>query len=167
MNEALRHVREVEGHYVLVGLPCHIHGLRLAQGHSAMLRERVVLALGIFCGLTSAPRATAIAARQAGLDPADLANVSYRGPGWPGEMRLVTRCGDGRRRRYPDYFDGLMGACTPSRCRLCADALAECADISVGDGQIAWTGRHAWCTFVTCGPSRPRRRWKRCGEESS
>jgi coenzyme F420 hydrogenase subunit beta len=138
MNEALAGVRHTPGHYVLVGLPCHLQGLRLAQERSAQLRERVVLALGIFCGWTGEPRGTEIAARRAGLDPADLATVSYRGPGWPGEMRLVTRSGAGRRRPYPDYFDRVMGAYTPPRCRLCPDALAECADVSVGD---AWLER--------------------------
>lgn len=138
MNELLRHVHATPGRYALVGLPCHMQGLRLAQQRSATLRERVVLALGIFCGWTSEPRATELTARRAGLDPADLATVSYRGPGWPGDMRLVTRSGAGRRRPYPDYFDRLMGACTPPRCRLCPDALAELADISVGD---AWLDR--------------------------
>jgi coenzyme F420 hydrogenase subunit beta len=138
MNETLRHVRTTPGRYVLVGLPCHVQGLRLAQQRSATLRERVVLALGIFCGWTAEPRGTEIAARQAGLDPADLATVSYRGPGWPGEMRLLTRDGAGRRRPYPDYYDRVVGACTPPRCRLCPDALAECADVSVGD---AWLDR--------------------------
>ena len=138
MNELLAHVRATTGAYVLVGLPCHIEGLRLAQQRSATLRERVVLALGIFCGWTAEPRATELVARRAGLDPQDLATVSYRGPGWPGEMRLVTRSGMGRRRPYPDYFGRLMGAYTPPRCRLCPDALAECADVSVGD---AWLDR--------------------------
>jgi coenzyme F420 hydrogenase subunit beta len=97
-----------------------------------------VLGVGIFCGWTGEPRATEVAARRAGLDPADLASVAYRGPGWPGEMRLVTRGGEGRRRAYPGYYDRLMGAYTPPRCRLCPDALAECADVSVGD---AWLDR--------------------------
>jgi coenzyme F420 hydrogenase subunit beta len=138
MNEALRHIRTTPGRYVLVGLPCHLQGLRLAQARSTTLRRRVVLALGIFCGYTAEPRATEVAARRAGLEPADLATVSYRGPGWPGEMRLETRGGEGRRQAYPDYFDRVMGAYTPPRCRLCADALAECSDVSVGD---AWLDR--------------------------
>ena len=138
MNEALRHIRTTPGRYVLVGLPCHLQGLRLAQARSTTLRRRVVLALGIFCGYTAEPRATDVAARRAGLEPANLATVSYRGPGWPGEMRLETRGGEGRRQAYPDYFDRVMGAYTPPRCRLCADALAECSDVSVGD---AWLDR--------------------------
>ncbi len=138
VNTLLGTVLREPGRYVLVGLPCHIQGLRLAQRRSRRLRERVVLTLGIFCGLTGEPRATEVAALQAGLDPAALASVSYRGPGWPGGMRLVTRDGRMRWRDYPQYYDRYVAAHTPPRCRICPDALAELADISVGD---AWLER--------------------------
>jgi coenzyme F420 hydrogenase subunit beta len=140
MNLALKLVLEEPGRYVLVGLPCHIQGLRLAQRRSRRLRERVVLTLGLFCGFTNEPRGTAIAARRAGMRPEDLASVSYRGPGWPGVLRLVTRAGEVREVAYPDYHDGYMTAHVPRRCRMCPDALAELADISVGD---AWLQRFA------------------------
>jgi coenzyme F420 hydrogenase subunit beta len=138
INVALRQILEEPGRYALVGLPCHIQGLRLAQRRSRRLRERVVFALGIFCGLTQEPRATAVAARQAGLYPDELRDVSYRGPGWPGGMRLETRQGNVRRREYPGYVDRQFMALTPPRCRICPDALVELADISVGD---AWLDR--------------------------
>ncbi|MCX6373648.1 MAG: Coenzyme F420 hydrogenase/dehydrogenase, beta subunit C-terminal domain [Actinobacteria bacterium] len=138
INTVLRRILDEPGRYALVGLPCHIQGLRLAQRRSRRLRERVTLALGVFCGFTNEPRATAVLALQAGLDPAELREVSYRGPGWPGGMRLVTRQGTIRRRAYPDYFDRSVAALTPPRCRICPDALAELADVSVGD---AWLDR--------------------------
>ena len=138
VNTLLRTVLDEPGRYILVGLPCHVQGLRLAQRRSRRLRERVVLSLGVFCGLTNEPRATEVAARQAGLDPDELTNVSYRGPGWPGGMRLETRDGSVRCRDYPDYYDRHLAAMVPPRCRICPDALAELADISVGD---AWLER--------------------------
>ncbi len=131
-------ILDAPGRYALVGLPCHIQGLRLAQRRSRRLRERVKLTMGVFCGLTNEPRATAVLARQAGLDPADVREVSYRGPGWPGGMRLVTDSGLTRWRAYPDYIDRRFLALTPPRCRICPDALAELADVSVGD---AWLDR--------------------------
>ncbi len=146
VNTLLRLALHEPGRYVLVGLPCHIQGLRLAQRRSHRLRERVVLSLGIFCGLTCEPRATEVAALQAGLDPADLASVSYRGPGWPGRMQLATRDGRVRRRDYPDYFDRHLAALVPPRCRVCPDALAELADISVGD---TWLERYQGCDGVS------------------
>lgn len=138
VNTVLRRVLDEPARYALVGLPCHVQGLRLAQRRSRRLRERVVLSLGIFCGLTNEPRATEIVARRAGLDPAELRAVSYRGPGWPGGLRLETRDGRVRRRDFPDYFDRYFWAHMPPRCRICPDSLAELADISVGD---AWLER--------------------------
>jgi coenzyme F420 hydrogenase subunit beta len=137
-NLRLRDVLDQPGRYVVAGLPCHIQGLRLAQRRSGRLRKRVVATLGIFCGLTNEPRATEYAARRAGLDPGDLADVSYRGPGWPGHLRLQTRDGAVRTRPYPDYFEPAMWALMPPRCRICPDTLAELADVSVGD---AWLDR--------------------------
>ena len=140
LNAALRDVLAREGRYALVGLPCHIQGLRLAQRREPRLRERVVLALGIFCGWSAEPRATAFAARRLGLEPDELAEVRYRGPDWPGGLRLESRTGIVRERPYPDYYDTerAMRAFTPPRCRLCPDGLAELADVSVGD---AWLER--------------------------
>ena len=135
INSVLREVLATPGRYALVGLPCHIQGLRLAQRGSRRLRDRVTLTLGIFCGLTTEPRATAVLAQQAGLHPEDLRDVSYRGPGWPGGVRLETRQGTVRTKGYADYIDGQYMALTPPRCRICPDALVELADISVGD---AW-----------------------------
>ena len=137
VNTLLRYALDEPGRYVLVGLPCHIQGLRLAQRRSRRLRERVVLALGIFCGLTNEPHATEVATRQAGLDTAELRSVRYRGPGWPGGMHLESRDGLVRYRDYPDYYDRYLSALVPPRCRICPDALAELADVSVGDAWLA------------------------------
>ena len=137
-NVLLKRVLHEPGRYALVGLPCHIQGLRKAQHSFPRLRERVVLALGIFCGRTAQPRATEVAVRRAGIDPGELVSVSYRGPDWPGGLRLVTRSGAVHEFPYPDYMDRYVDAYTPPRCRLCPDGLAELADISVGD---AWLER--------------------------
>lgn len=138
MNDQLRLVLREPGRYAFAGLPCHVQGLRLAQRRYRRLRERVVFSLGIFCGWSSQPRATELAARRLGVDPDELADVRYRGPGWPGGLRLATRSGAAHERPYPEYFDRTMMAFTPPRCRLCPDGLAELADLSVGD---AWLQR--------------------------
>lgn len=138
VNTALRTAADQPGRYALVGLPCHIQGLRLAQRRSPLLRQRIVLALGIFCGWSCLPQATVVAARRAGMDPGALTSLTYRGPGWPGGMDLVGRDGTRRFLPYPNYFDRFTNAYTPPRCTLCPDALAELADLSVGD---AWLER--------------------------
>jgi coenzyme F420 hydrogenase subunit beta len=137
-NVLLKQVLHEPGRYALIGLPCHIQGLRKAQRCLPKLRERVVLAIGLFCGGTAQPRATEITARRLGLNPGELVSVSYRGPGWPGGLRLVTKSGAVRNLPYDDYMDRRFSAYTPPRCRTCPDGLAELADISIGD---AWLER--------------------------
>ena len=112
-NLMLRTIREEAGRYAVVGLPCHLQGLRRAQKRLPVLRGRIVFALGIFCGLTNVPKATWVAARRAGGDPAALACVAYRGPGWPGSLRLTSRSGHGDRSALPRLLRRLrrrMGA---------------------------------------------------------
>ena len=138
MNDLLRLALREPGRYAFAGLPCHVQGLRLAQQRYRRLRERVVFSLGIFCGWSSQPRATELAARRLGIDPHELTDVRYRGPGWPGGLRLTMRSGEARERPYPEYFDRTMTAFTSPRCRLCPDGLAELADLSIGD---AWLER--------------------------
>lgn len=141
-GEALRVIRQTPGRYAFVGLPCHIQGLRLAQRRSRVLRERVTVAVGIFCGLTMLPMGTYVCARRCGLSAEDATTlrwVGYRGPDWPGELRLVDRRGVTRTRAFPDYYDAYFAAWITARCRMCADALAETADISLGD---TWLERY-------------------------
>lgn len=146
VNEQLRTVRREPARYAVVGLPCHIQGLRLAQLHNPAVRDRVVLAVGIFCGWTSEPQATWVAAHRAGVDPSAVVDVAYRGHGWPGGLRLELRSGELRRVPYPDYLDRYVSALTPPRCRLCPDATAELADVSLGD---AWLERFSGSAGVS------------------
>jgi len=61
-------------------------------------------------------------------------------------MRLEDRHGTVRWCDYADYTDRRFMALTPPRCRLCPDALAELADVSVGD---AWLERFAGADGVS------------------
>lgn len=133
VNTLLGEVLKEPGRYALVGLPCHMQGFRLARGRNRALRERVVFTLGIFCASSFTPRATQVEALRAGLDPRLLARVSYRGPGWPGPLHLETRTGETHEAELDSYFGRFVRNGSPLRCRLCPDALAELADLSVGD----------------------------------
>ena len=145
INALLRRAMDEPGRYALVGLPCHLQGLRLACERSPRLRERIVFAMGIFCGWSCTPRATEVEALRAGLDPRRLERLSYRGPGWPGTLHLESST-TVRELPLADYARRLWRVSVPARCRLCPDALAELADVSVGD---AWLARYEGCPGVS------------------
>ena len=50
MSAAIREVLETPGRYAIVGLPCFIKAVRLAQKSSIKLRERIIVTIGLVCG---------------------------------------------------------------------------------------------------------------------
>ncbi len=137
LNAALREILKTEGKYAVVGLPCHIQGIRKAESLNPILRKRIVLHLGIFCSHTTNLNGTAFLLKKNGIDIENITALSYRGGGWPGSMTIKLSNGQVRKLPYRTYSTGLFNLFffTPKRCLLCTDMTSELADISFGD---AW-----------------------------
>ena|GEM_PF-1160237 len=118
----------------MVGLGCHIQGLRAAQQQFAWARERVPLAIGLFCGHGVRPAGTWHILRRLGISPEDVTDLAYRAGPPPGWFKSTTRDGRRREMKMCDYSYALT-CYGNSRCSMCVDPLCELADISVGD---AW-----------------------------
>jgi len=134
-NLRLREVLSSEGRYAVVGLPCHIQGLRKAQTRSRKLREKVAVSISIFCGLNMSPAGTRMMLRRHGISIENVAQIKYRGAGWPGSLQVELRDGQTCTEPYIDYFDDHFMCYEMHRCNLCSDSFGELADISCGD---AW-----------------------------
>ena len=137
-NIALKEILESkEGEkFAIVGLPCHINGVRKAEQINKNLKEKISLHIGIFCGHTPNFLGTEFLMNKLGIKKEDVKNLSYRGEGWPGSMKISLESGE-LLLLLPDYWGGLFDLhfFTPSRCLLCSDGTCELADISFGD---AW-----------------------------
>jgi coenzyme F420 hydrogenase subunit beta len=134
-NLILRDVLYSDGKYAVVGLPCHIQGLRKAQTHNRKLREKVAFVISIFCGLNMSPTGTQVMLHRYGISDEDITQIRYRGAGWPGGVKVELRDGQTHFEPYRGYFDGHFMAYEMHRCNLCTDSFGELADISCGD---AW-----------------------------
>ncbi|QHN08750.1 Coenzyme F420 hydrogenase/dehydrogenase, beta subunit C-terminal domain [Methanothermobacter sp. THM-2] len=131
-NVALREIIEEPGRYAVVGLPCHIHGIRKAQKFNRKLRERIVYHLGIVCNHTPTFKATLFLLERVGVKPEDVQGIHYRGEGWPGSLRVETGSGDIL--LLPEYWGSGFGQLfMPGRCRMCCDHMAELSDMSFAD----------------------------------
>ncbi len=136
-NMALKEILKAkEGEkFAVVGLPCHLHGIRKAEAINKKLKERIVLHLGIFCNHTPSFLATEYLLHRMKVKKGDVKGFHYRGEGWPGKMTIKL----GSREIFLSYADcwasGFGSFFHSMRCMLCADAAAELADISFGD---AW-----------------------------
>ncbi len=134
-NIALSEIIKEEGRFAVVGLPCHIQGVRKAEMANKKLKEKIVLHLGLFCNHAPSFLATEYILRNMKVKKQQVKKLDYRGEGWPGIMKI------GLENRelsisLSDYWESGFGSFFyPRRCLFCIDALSELADISFGD---AW-----------------------------
>lgn len=135
-NIAIQEILEHEGKYAVVGLPCHIHGLRKAQVLNRKLRDRVILSIGLFCSHSDSFFSNDYLLKRFRINPCDVKSISYRGKGWPGILQIEHDSGKVASCHFDDWIR-FHEYCffTPDRCLLCCDHTAELADFSCGD---AW-----------------------------
>jgi coenzyme F420 hydrogenase subunit beta len=139
-NVALRAIAREPGRFAVVGLPCHIHGLRKAAAASPVVQKRVVLCIGLLCSHMVAFAGIYHLLRKLRVDAARVRSISYRGEGWPGGLTIQLDRGESRRLPLTNSWHGYWSLFssfffTPTRCTMCPDQAAELADISLGD---AW-----------------------------
>jgi coenzyme F420 hydrogenase subunit beta len=135
-NVALKEIinSKEEERFAVVGLPCHIHGIRKAEQMNKKLKEKIVLHIGIFCSHTPNFWGTELLLERMKIKKEKVIKLDYRGEGWPGSMKICLK--DGELLLLPDYWS-FVGSdfFTPNRCLMCSDGANELADISFGD---AW-----------------------------
>jgi len=118
---------------VFIGKPCDVAGAAAAARMDAVLAEKLKLTIAIFCAGAPSTNATIDYIGSIG-GPAseDLAQLRYRGNGWPGMFTATGRDASQVERTYAQSW-GVIQAERPWRCRICPDHSGELADISVGD----------------------------------
>lgn len=135
-NVALKEIlNSKEGEkFAVVGLPCHIHGIRKAEQTNKKLKEKIVLHLSIMCNHTPKFIATEFLLNKKNIRKKDIIGIRYRGDGWPGQMKILLKrgklllLGESWDKGFGQYF-------FPMRCTLCCDHSCELADIALAD---AW-----------------------------
>jgi coenzyme F420 hydrogenase subunit beta len=134
-NSAVKEILDIPGRYAVVGLPCHLHGIRKAERISKKLQRRIVLHLGLFCGWGTPFTGTEFVIHRKKLKRSEVKCVKYRGEGWPGSNTIELFNGENIREDYKKCWDRSLSAFKHNRCRYCHDHTAELSDISYGD---AW-----------------------------
>lgn len=125
--------------FAVVGLPCHIHGIRKLEQLYPAIKTKIVLHIGIVCNHTPNFLATKFLINKNKVKCNEISNIDYRGSGWPGGMQIVTKRED--RIYIPHFSSNYWGIVFnsfffPSRCMLCSDKICELSDASFADAWI-------------------------------
>jgi coenzyme F420 hydrogenase subunit beta len=134
--EVLRTIRKTKGRFAVVALPCQIHGLRKLERVDPSLSKKIKYYFGLFCNcnLEINSHIEAMLACSVNLD--DVEKFYFRGGGWPGGFHIRKKDGSEQSlhtiniKNVMNVMFRILGA---QRCYLCYDALAEYADLSMGD----------------------------------
>ncbi|KKH59371.1 hypothetical protein DU74_02215 [Methanosarcina mazei] len=122
--------------FAVVGLSCHIHGIRKAERINKKLKQKIVLHIGIVCNQTPTFLATEYILKKLKISSEDVKKLSYRGDGWPGSMKISVNNYEIKQSLGEYWSSGFGQFFYPIRCTICCDHTAELADISFADAWI-------------------------------
>lgn len=139
-NLALKQIMKEDGRFAVVGLPCHLHGMRKAEKIYKSLEKKIVLHIGLLCSHMVNFTGTEFLLEKNQIKKQNVKKLSYRGSGWPGGLSVETKGSSdlniplfGTWYSYWPVFSSFFF--TPISCTMCPDQAAELADIACGD---AW-----------------------------
>jgi coenzyme F420 hydrogenase subunit beta len=116
----------------VVGKPCEVSAVR--QLLEVRGQEHKPLLLSFFCAGTPSQLATDELLEDLGLGASEqLAELRYRGHGWPGDFYAKSVDGKTATTGYDDSWGRRLGPTTQWRCKICPDGVGESADITAGD----------------------------------
>ncbi len=119
---------------VIIGKPSEIAALRKAEGLRPTLAAKVGVALSFFCAESPSTAGTLALLEKMGVKTTDLADLRYRGQGWPGHF-APTRRGEAEPAGKMTYAESwaFLQRFRPWSVQLWPDGSGELADISCGD----------------------------------
>jgi coenzyme F420 hydrogenase subunit beta len=139
LNNAISDIKNDIGQkFVIVGLPCHIHGFRKYEELDSKFKEKIAGYFGLYCSGGRTFHLTDYVFKEFGIDRNGLEYLSYRDDGCLGYMVAKGTCPATKetfliKKRYQDYYHPLRSIFIPRRCLFCVDHFAELADVSFGD----------------------------------
>jgi coenzyme F420 hydrogenase subunit beta len=141
LSEVIRHIVDNPGKYAVIGLPCFVKSIRLAQQRNKILHERIVLVLGLTCGQLKSKYFTTYIGALAGLKEIPI-RVNFREKDYqqPANNFYFIFNDQTENDCRIHWNEGISEAWvnrwfTPNACNYCDDIFAECADVTFMD---AW-----------------------------
>ena len=132
VNKVISKIRSSKDTFVIVGLPCHIQGLKNVLKLDKQLQTKIKFTISLFCNHTPSFNATKYIL--ANLNIKDWNKIYYRGMGWPGCLHIISA--NPIKVPFTQMWSSGFGQYfKPYRCLICNDPFGELADATFGD---AW-----------------------------
>ncbi|WP_162906668.1 Coenzyme F420 hydrogenase/dehydrogenase, beta subunit C-terminal domain [Algihabitans albus] len=135
--ERLFELMETPERLAFVGKPCDVAALRAYARHRPEVAEKFPVVLSFMCGGIPSRKGALAILDKMGVGSEDLSDFRYRGQGWPGKARAVTRSGEVQEMTYAEAWGDFLSSRVQLRCKICPDATGMTADIVCAD---AWYG---------------------------
>ncbi|MFE4814812.1 Coenzyme F420 hydrogenase/dehydrogenase, beta subunit C-terminal domain [Peribacillus simplex] len=145
LSQVIQLVKENEGRYALIGIPCYIKGVRLLAKQDEVINKRIKFFIGLVCGHLKSDMFAKSIGWQLGIEPENLKSIDFRkkiinrpandyGVEVKGkqEGKEIVSTSPTKELYTTNWGHGLFKY---NACEFCDDVLAETADVTVGD---AW-----------------------------
>lgn len=157
LNRVAQDIKAASGsRYVVVGLPCHIQGMRKLMEIDKNLRDKVIGLFGIYCSCGRTFYLTEYVFKERGIQKNKITYFQYRDEGCLGKIvvkvpqkeantiRVINNNSESvlykkdvvYKEHYQSYYHPLRSFFIPRRCLFCIDHYAELADVCFGDIHI-------------------------------
>lgn len=123
--------------FALIAKPCDISAVRSLARIDPRVDRHLRYMLTLVCGGASDLTKSEDVLKRFGAAEEELSLFRYRGYGNPGPTRLETKGGRAFELTYQQLWEDEAKWMIQPRCKICADAIGEAADIAASD---AWPG---------------------------
>ncbi|MFH1309173.1 MAG: Coenzyme F420 hydrogenase/dehydrogenase, beta subunit C-terminal domain [Candidatus Omnitrophota bacterium] len=140
-NIVLKEILNSKEKIAVVGLPCHLQGIRKAEMVNKKLREKIVLHIGLFCAHGINFLGTDAALKKMNIDKKEVRSINYRFGDFPPAKTSIKVGTNTRIINHLKFWNTLFPLCVnsiPFRCQLCVDQTCELADVSIGSGWFSY-----------------------------
>ena len=133
--EKLDWIRDSQEKWIFIGKPCDVAALRKSQALDGRIKNKVSLAISIFCAGTPASKGTYEILDKLEVKDKQIEDFRYRGYGWPGMTSIKLAGSDNKTKQlsYHESWNEILSKYTQLRCRFCPDTTGQFADIACGD----------------------------------
>lgn len=125
--------------FVIVGLPCHVHGFRKLEGIDLAFKRKIIGYFSLYCSSGRTFYLTEHVFRERNIRKEELTYFAYRDEGCLGSMvakrRRISLYDKDKvyKERYQSYYHPLRSFFIPRRCLFCIDHYGELGDVCFGD----------------------------------